>query len=366
VQREARAQEQYAPDELQRTVYALYVSARAGRPDIGTMDFIRERHKAELRAESRAQLGAAYAAAGRPRALEEMLEGVLDAPAEARQTGDNLNSAVRNRALILLALMDAKPADPRVGTLVDRLARDASSGLWWNTHESSLAFTAIGQFFRRQASAGAFSGKVYAGSAFVGSFTRKTAHFRDLPADAPIVVRMDAGYRSGAAFFSLRTRGTPSDASFRPESEGLQIEREFLTRTGGALDTGALVQGQLVVVKTRVRSLSGPLKNVVVSNLLPAGLEVENPRLESGESLSWVGDASPAGAFLDLRDDRVLEFVDLSGGAWHTSYAVLRAVTVGRFRLPPPQAEAMYDPKLRATGARGTVRVEPVRTQGSR
>jgi hypothetical protein len=358
VGREARAQEQYVGSDLQRTVYALYVLARAGKPDLGTMDFVRERHKAELSLESRALLGAAYAAAGHPRAFEQMIRDVQDAETQSRQTGDNLNSTVRNRAFILMALLDVSPNDARVPKLVDRLSRDASQdGYRWNTHETSLALVSLGQFFRRQASKASYSGKVYAGDVLVGSFTKKTATFKNLPTDKPITVRMDPGYASGAAFFALRSRGIPSDGAFRPESEGLILEREFLTRTGREQDLGAIVQGQLVVVRTRIRSTVGGVKNVVLSNLLPAGLEVENPRLESSESLPWVTDASAGSGHLDMRDDRVLEFLDLPDTGWHTSYAVLRAVTAGSFRLAPAQAEAMYDPAIHATGARGTVRV---------
>jgi uncharacterized protein YfaS (alpha-2-macroglobulin family) len=36
---------------------------------------------------------------------------------------------------------------------------------------------------------------------------------------------------------------------------------------------------------------------------------------------------------------------------------VLRAVTAGTFRLPPAQAEAMYDPAVRASGPRGSVTI---------
>ena len=61
---EAKAKPEYAWDELQRVVYALYVLARAGKADLGTMDFIREHQGKDLKPESRALLGAAYAASG--------------------------------------------------------------------------------------------------------------------------------------------------------------------------------------------------------------------------------------------------------------------------------------------------------------
>jgi uncharacterized protein YfaS (alpha-2-macroglobulin family) len=102
-----------------------------------------------------------------------------------------------------------------------------------------------------------------------------------------------------------------------------------------------------------VRSVAGPLANVVVQSWLPAGLEVENPRLSGTETLPWVTDANLDPGYLDLRDDRVLLFTDLPAYEWRTSYALVRAVTPGRFRMPPVAAEAMYDPTKAAVGERG-------------
>ncbi|MGH7818868.1 MAG: hypothetical protein ACREQ9_03770, partial [Candidatus Binatia bacterium] len=137
----------------------------------------------------------------------------------------------------------------------------------------------------------------------------------------------------------------------------LEIERAYLTRDGRPLDLAAVGQGDLLVMRVRLRSLSGRLDNVAVVNLLPSGLEVENPRLESAETLPWISDADLAVAHLDLRDDRVVVFASLPDTSWRTHYALLRAVTPGTFRLPPLQAEAMYDPAIRATGERGTIEI---------
>ena len=40
------------------------------------------------------------------------------------------------------------------------------------------------------------------------------------------------------------------------------------------------------------------------------------------------------------------------------AYTLVRAVAPGSFRLPPVQAEAMYNPAIRGTGARGTMEVK--------
>jgi len=353
-----KAKAAYAPDELEEVAYALYVLARAGRADTGTMDFIRERQSKDLTAVERALLGAAYAAAGNPRALSEMLADIRDVEEVKRQTGGSFGSTRRNRALLLLAFLDAAPDDPRVPEIAGRLSRDASTSGWWTTQETAFTFLALGRFAGRQARRPAWSGTLYAGDTKIGSFTSKTAVFRDVPGSGAIRIKMDGAYESGSAYYSVSTRGAPTDEAFKPAQSGIEIEREYLNRTGSPLDLASVTQGDLIVARTRVRSLSGRIENVVVQNLLPSGLEVENPRLKSSETLPFVSDAGDGGPeFLDYRDDRVLTVVTLDS-EWITSYALLRAVTPGSFRLPPIQAEAMYDPTLRATGARGTIEVK--------
>jgi uncharacterized protein YfaS (alpha-2-macroglobulin family) len=358
VGREAKPSPDAGAEQLQRAVYALYVAARAGKADLGSMDFVREHHTQVLKAESRALLGAAYAATGNTQVLAEITKEIEDAEQIARQTGSNLNSTIRNRALLLLAFLDAAPTDPRVPKLVQRLVRDAQTQSWWTTQESAFAFVALGQFFQQHAQKKPYSGKVLVGEKVIGTFTNKTVTFADIQGTEAVTIQMDAGYESGAAFYSIHSRGIPADAKFRPEQAGLEIHRTFMTRTGGPLDLASIAQGELIVLKTQVKSLAGNLENVVIQNLLPAGVEVENPRLKSTETLPWVTDANLEPAHLDLRDDRVLLFTNLPNNEWRTTYTLLRAVTPGTFRLPPVQAEAMYDPAIRTTGERGTITVK--------
>jgi uncharacterized protein YfaS (alpha-2-macroglobulin family) len=358
---EVKAKGTYGSEELQRTVYGLYVLARAGKPDLGTMDFIRQKHTRELSAESRALLAAAYASAGNPRATQSLAANVGAVTEIQRQTGGNFNSAIRNRALLLLALLDAAPQSPMIPQLVDRLARDAKSDqdCWcWTTQEESFTLLALGELIQRQAQQPPYSGTVFVGGKPLAKFNNRMASFPSIVGNGAIRIQMDPGYKPGAAFFSLLTRGVLTDDAFKPASAGLEIQREILNRDGGALDLANVRQGDLVVIKTKVRSVSGPVQNVVIVNLLPSGLEVENPRLQTTEQLPWVTDANLQPAYMDLRDDRILLFADLPADSWQTFYTLVRAVAPGQFRLPPVQVEAMYNPALRATGERGRMEVK--------
>jgi uncharacterized protein YfaS (alpha-2-macroglobulin family) len=354
---QVKAKSNYGSEDLQRTVYGLYVLARAGRPDVGTMDFLRRKHAGDLRPESRALLAAAYASAGNPRALQDLMAGLGEVEQIARQTGGNFNSAIRNRALLLLALQDAAPNSPRIPALVDRLARDSRELPEWTTQEESFTLLALGQFVQRQKQQPAYSGTVFVGGKKVGTFTNQTATFPGIRGGGPVKIQMNAGYKTGSAFFSVLTKGIPTAAEFKPAKEGLEIERTFHDRDGQAVDVANVRQGDLLVIKTRVRSTVGPIQNVAIVNLLPSGLEVENPRLETTEQLPWITDASSL-AYLDLRDDRILLFTDLPADSWQTYYTLVRAVAPGTFRLPPVQAEAMYNPSIRATSERGDITVK--------
>ena len=355
---EARAKESYSFDELQRTAYALYVLARAGKPDVGTMDFLREKKLGELKGEILALVAGAYASSGNARVSEELIARLQEEAAMPRQTGGNLNSPLRNRALLLLALMDAAPADPGVAETVQRLSREAEARPWWSTQETSFVFLALGQFHRRQISRATYTGTVFLGDRSLGKFTGASARFVDIEGSEPIRVAMDPGYQAAAAFYALRTRGVPTDDAFRAEQSGLELRRAFLDRAGRPLDISSVTQGDLIVIRTQARSISGSVDNVVVQTLLPSGLEVENPRLRSAETLAWINDADLDAEFLDLRDDRILLFTGLAGDQWRTTYALVRAVTPGSFRLPPAQVEAMYDASLRATTDRATMEVK--------
>ena len=65
---------------LKTQAYALYVLAKAGKPDKGMMDHLRDKQAADLTADARAVLAAAYAATGNAKGGEKLLAN-LAAPA---------------------------------------------------------------------------------------------------------------------------------------------------------------------------------------------------------------------------------------------------------------------------------------------
>ena len=105
-------------------------------------------------------------------------------------------------------------------------------------------------------------------------------------------------------------------------------------------------QTESPIVRLTIK-VTGPatLKNVIVSDLLPAGMEIENPRLNPDAMPGRGIKDAITPAHLEIRDDRlVLAFDELTPGEHHFYY-LARAVTPDNDTRP--EAECMYDAAIR-------------------
>jgi len=356
--------------DLERMAYAHFVLAKAGRPDRGGMDYLRKHYAGQLSPQALTLLAGAYGLLGDMRTMDKVRAMPAGPEPSGRETGGNLDSPLRNTAMRLTVMLDTMPDDAVVAQLVRELTSLMEATPQRSTQENGLAYVALGRFFSRQESKKPFSGMVYLGEETLGTFSsEKPFHKGGISGAAPLRIVMDGGFEKGSVFYSVLTRGVPTQQAYTPVSQGLSLERRYLTREGTPLPAQGVPQGELVVLETRIKADDRPVDNVVLQALLPAGLEVENPRLESTERLPWAGGKGDAPEHQDLRDDRVLLFLSLPGAtvaqdgarkdAWQAYYSVLRAVTPGTFALPPTQAEAMYDPGILAAGEPGRLQVLP-------
>ncbi len=348
--------------DRERTAYALYVLARAGKPDLAAMNLLRSRLPAGPPLHVALLLGGAYALTGD---LDSQTKIVGSASGEDDATPaypENFGSARRNLGMALQTALDTKALDlAEAGRLALRLADNLKPGRWWwyNTQETATGFMALGKYFAAVGGLEPYAGRVLAGDTEVGTFTGPDpVVFTDIPGDAPLRIVLDKG-KPGSVFFSLETRGLPLPGTYESQSSGIEAESTLLDRAGDPVQGAVLRQGDLLVLRTNVRSTKMDIDNVVVMQLLPAGLEVENTRLASTEGLAWVEKAQVKPDYQDLRDDRILIFSRLPRREWVTNYSLVRVVHQGDFTLPPVQAEAMYDPTLLGSGREGRVQVEP-------
>ena len=157
--------------------------------------------------------------------------------------------------------------------------------------------------------------------------------------------------------------GVPAEPPAEAVSTGISIKREFRDS-----ETGKLIKpqadgsytfsvGQLVATRLTLGIDTVNLENIVVSDLLPAGLEIENPALATSQAApAWLDrEEAKWVSHRDFRDDRVLLFSGKLAHGTVTYTYLARAVSAGDFVLPAPTAEAMYQPQFAGRGVPGRV-----------
>jgi uncharacterized protein YfaS (alpha-2-macroglobulin family) len=163
----------------------------------------------------------------------------------------------------------------------------------------------------------------------------------------------------GTCFFFWEARGIPIGQQFVEEDIGLEVRRFYYTIDNKSIDPESIPHGELVVAEITINSPDQSVENVIIDDMLPAGLEMENPRLSSRASISWITDDAPTPDYIDIRDDRILLFTSVKQGEKKRFYYALRAVTLGTFVMPPISAECMYDPTLKSIAGSGFIKILP-------
>jgi hypothetical protein len=376
--------------QLVIAAFALDVLGELGAPDAGGVNRLFEKRQQLplfgkallLHAAAQAKLGSNVSKVLRAE-LEKLVHVngdraliVDDAQGRYSQTFD---SATRTQALVLRALA-AQGEHPLLTELARGLIGSRKQGSFRTTQEGAWALLALSDYRRvAEKEAPSFDATVSLGAQKLGggNFAQASAKPQrfDLPlarlvvhGRAPLLFEKSG---TGLLFYEARLRyvrkelpRAPLDAGFFVEKSLHGVAAENLTK-GLAAPPGVareVAAGDLILVDLRVVT-SAPRAQVVIDDPLPAGLEAVDPRLsttadwlkisgyadESSCAECMSGEAAGYGAPYDrseVRDDRVLFFVDtLPAGLHHYRY-LARATTFGRFVLPPTRAEEMYQPEV--------------------
>lgn len=350
-ERDYRSDDAYS---FQTAIYACYVLALAGNPDKSTMLYLKNNVREKLSDYSEYQLAGAYALAGDLQTARSLLPKTVTPVQEDKwETGGNFNSSTRARAIMLDILAEVDPNNPNVPILVESLTQSASEmGRWYTTQENAYAFLALGKILKKQ-SGGKYTGTASIAGKLYSKFEAQNFNFSDKNWAGKKVTLEIQG--EGTCYFAWRADGIPSRMSIDEYDNDLMVRRHYLNEQGIPVDYSSFKQGDLVIAKITIKALHENLDNVAVVDMLPAGLEIENPRLQSRKGVDWIGESAYQPMYLDIRDDRLILYGDFQFGREVTFYYGLRAVTEGTFILPPIQAEAMYAPMKASVASSGKV-----------
>ncbi len=326
-------------DDMTAKAYAVYVLALAGEKPLGWIEYLRENVES-LHQSGRIYLSGAQAVVdGRPDALRELNIGRVTG-----YSGMTLESDARNTAVLLSMWLDVDPQAPEVTELAQRLA-----GLrWYGTQDNSTAITALSRYNVEAVGAKSdITAHVNTETSNEPILTYKSGEgssgvkISELPRNTNILI--EAG-GTGQGCYSWSITGNPKSQP-KPERRNINIECQYYDKAGNIVDfTQPIEHGRTIQVVLGVKP-SMTVNNLAVSCLLPAGFEIENPRLDDGRN----DDDTYTGVVSDIRDDRIVLFFGRLDG--ERSYGFkMRAVTRGTFRVPQVSAMGMYDAGIRFTG----------------
>ncbi len=340
--------------QLEVKVYACYVLAMAGEPEKSTMMYLKNNELDRMSDFSQYQLAGAFAFTGDLNTAKSLIPSTVRAREIKRESGGNFNSSIRSQAIMLSILAEFASDHPSVPKLIESLAKSASqNNRWYTTQENAFAFLALGKIFKKQPP-GKYTGTIKINNTNIGNFSSGDYHFSGKDWGGKEINITVQG--TGTCYYYWKAFGIPTESDIKEFDQELIVRRRFLNDNGKPVDYNNLRQGDLLVTEITIKSTTENLDNLVIVDLLPTGLEIENPRIGSRAGIPWIkAESNPD--YMDIRDDRMIIFASIPRQKEVKFYYAVRVVTIGEFVLPPITAEAMYDPAKISISSSGKVKV---------
>ncbi len=328
-----RTVKKIAPKEA---IYSLYVLALAGKADLATMNYYKARPHL-LSTDTKYLLAGAYALNGKWTSYKDMLPEIFEPEKTVRQTGNTFDSEARANAIMLNVLLEVDPSNEQIQSMVRYL-----SGLTdqlYSTQERAWVFLTLGKAASLNADA-EVKVNVMAYNNSLAVFDGNDLSLNDKKLNGAKVKLKAEG--KGEVYYFWSTEGVKVNEPVKEEDSFMKVRRYYYNyKTGSLVDQFA--QGDMILAKITLTGFDRSAENIVITDMIPAGFEIENPRLTEVQRLNVNSSNLMNVQYSDIRDDRLILFTNLSRNSTREFYYLLRVVNKGEFKLPAIGAEAMYD-----------------------
>jgi alpha-2-macroglobulin len=163
---------------------------------------------------------------------------------------------------------------------------------------------------------------------------------------------------TGGTYYFWQIEGIPVTESVTEEDSYLKVRRRYYDRFGRPIEGNKFKQNDLVIVQVSIeKSFSNSIDNVVITDLLPAGFEIENARTTQIPGMDWIKNASTP-QHIDVRDDRINLFVSVNSNTAQYYYYAVRAVSKGTYKQGVVSADAMYNGEYHSYWGQRMVEIE--------
>jgi uncharacterized protein YfaS (alpha-2-macroglobulin family) len=331
-------------------IYSLYVLALTGHPNRSSMNYYKQNQQL-LTMDAKYLLAGAFQLIGDTRSFNTLLPKAYVAGNGTQAFDDSYSSPLRNLAMVLNSLFESDSDHPQIQPLARQLSKAVQSSSYLNTQEAAFTVLALGKI-ARQTSGSTVTASVGINGKNLAVFDGKELKLTKGINNQKLAVSVQG---KGNLYWFSQNEGMSASGTFTEADQVLKIRRAFLTRDGKPVSQ--LRQNDLVVVKLSLSSTNGlPVENVVVTDILPAGFEIENPRITEPRDMPWIKQAAIP-EYMDVRDDRI-HFFTTANRTEKTFYYQIRIISKGRFTVGPAAADAMYQGEYRSYSGGGKVKVD--------
>lgn len=344
-------------DNGNEIAYAVYVLARNRKAAISDLRYFADTKLASFPTPlSKAHIAAALSLYGDiPRArnvfLEAMQMSEKDAVTKVSFVRNDYGSSLRDAAGLLALASESRPVPPIVPELAKIVAKQWQKKGYTSTQEETWMLLAA-----RALQSGDDDLKLSVnGADHTGAYNARMTG--DELLQHPLVVTNQTAQPISAAVTTVASPKQPLTAG----GQGYTIERAFYTLAGEEANIAQVKQNERYVVVLKVNQTNSWPSKMMITDLLPAGFEIDNPSLVNSAQLSnfdFLPEVTPA--HVEFRYDRFAAAIDRATddtGEIDLAY-VVRAVTPGTYDLPGANVEDMYRPQFFARSAAGKMEVE--------
>lgn len=337
--------------------YALYVLARNKKAAISDLRYYSDTKLSEFRTPlSKGHIAAALALYGDAQRSGSIFAEALAMSKDTKNASldrSDYGTPLRDDAAVLTLAAESRPVPAIIPQMSKIVADEWERASYTSTQEQMwtlLAARAIqdgDQDIRLDVN----------GTARSGAYSARMTG--DAVLDQPITIANRSQDPVAAVVTTVAAPAFPLPAG----GNGFSIERTYYTLDGEQANITQAKQNERYVVVINATETNAWPSRILITDLLPAGFEIDNPTLVDSAKLSnfdWIGEVEVA--HTEFRSDRFVAAFDRTSGDDRsiTVAYVVRAVTPGTYDHPAASIEDMYRPQFSARTAMGRMEVEPV------
>jgi len=317
--------------------YRLYTLALAGQPDKSAMNRLKESKTNNV---TQWRLAGAYALCGKESIAKQMIKDLTTEVKSYFELSGTYGSDIRDKAMILETLVELGEKE-KAFMVLRSISEYMGTTRYASTQTSAYALMAASKFVKKYGSSDKIDcSYTLNGKNFTAKSTKpvfKTKLVVDDKVKNEFILKSTD---DKMMFIRIIRKGIPEAGYENAASSNINMTVNYTYPSGNPIDVTNIPQGTDFIATVTLKNTSGykSLDNVALSQIFPSGWEIVNSRLftvDLGQDSYYT--------YQDIRDDRVLTYLNMNQNSTYTYRIMLNATYEGKYYLPASLCETMYD-----------------------